>query len=64
MLPAAGPNSAPASSGPPNCSMSLQLAQVYAFARRHGRITTIRSGPNDTTMRLYFVREPEAADKI
>ncbi len=54
---------APSSSGPPNCSTSLQLAPIYALARLHGGIATIRSGPKDTTMSLYLAREPEAADK-
>ena len=56
---------APSSSGPPNCSTSLLLlAPIYALARRHGGIATIRSEPKNTTMSLYLAREPEAADKI
>jgi len=50
------------SSGPSNSS--LQLAPIYAFAKRHGGIATVRSGPTNTTMSLYLAREPEAADKI
>jgi hypothetical protein len=54
---------AASSSGPPNCSTSLQLAPIYALARRHGGIATIRSGPKNTTMSLYLAREPEVVDK-
>ena len=53
-----GPSLDP-SSGPPNCSTSLQLAPIYAFARQHGGTATIRSGPKDTTMSIYLA----AADK-
>jgi hypothetical protein len=43
---------------PSNSSMPLQFAPIYALARQHGGIATIRSGPNDTTMSLYLAREP------
>ncbi len=43
---------------PSNSSMPLQFAPIYALARQHGGIATIRSGPSDTTMSLYLAREP------